>query len=113
MGAQRLGWYDVERVAGGIEIRQRPGLCVWLGLREARRMLSPADAQRVARYEVTRGMRHGATKPVRKSRRFHVAFFDARGERVGPKFHFAREVMAHRFIESVTPSAQEVGGENR
>ena len=66
-------------------------------------MLSAADVALATRATVTQGRPHGATKPTRSVRRWHVAFFDARDQRVGPRFHFALETVAREFAGRIAP----------
>ena len=105
MGPQRIGWYDIRHTEGGLEVRQRPGLCNWLRGTEPRLLLSAADTRRVVGTEVVRGRPHGYTKPVERRRSWHVAFVDSRGERVGPRFHFASEALARDFAVRVASDA--------
>ena len=100
---ERIGWYSLHATAAGLEVRSRPTLCSWLRRTDPPLLLSPADVALAVRAEVTLGRPHGTPKP--RARRFHVAFFDSRGERVGPRFHFAFERDARRFAEQVAPIA--------
>jgi hypothetical protein len=106
VGQERIGRYELRHTDAGLEVRSRPTLCSWLRGSDPRRMLSAADVQLAMRASVTHGRPHGSPKPTRSVRRWHVAFFDARGERVGPRFHFALETVAREFASRIAPGAE-------
>lgn len=102
MDGGKIGWYTLRSTAAGLEVRSRPTLCSWLRRTDPPVLLTAADVALATRAELTRGRPHRSPKP--RMRRFHVAFFDSRGERVGPRFHFALENDARRFAAQVAPS---------